>query len=71
MFKPYNLPLRGFFFNSNFAMILATTGGEKAGPLVEYERRIASGDLMEGDHFQVKFILVAVACELSFPVLFQ
>lgn len=43
-------------------MILATTGGEKAGPLVEYERRIASGDLIEGDHFQVKFVLVGVAC---------
>lgn len=47
-------------FNSRFALILATSGGEKAGPLVEFERRIASGELIEGDHFQVKFILVGV-----------
>ncbi|KAF3333057.1 lactation elevated protein 1-like protein [Carex littledalei] len=37
-------------------MILATSDGEKAGPLVEYERRIASGELIEGDHFQVDTI---------------
>ncbi|KAJ1691797.1 hypothetical protein LUZ63_015952 [Rhynchospora breviuscula] len=35
---------------------IATPNGEKAGPLVEYERRIASGELIEGDHFQVDTI---------------
>ncbi|KAJ3693359.1 hypothetical protein LUZ60_008839 [Juncus effusus] len=29
---------------------------EKVGPLIEYERRIASGELVEGDHFQVDTI---------------
>ncbi|KAJ4769498.1 Lactation elevated protein 1 [Rhynchospora pubera] len=35
---------------------IATPNGEKAGPFVEYERRIASGELIEGDHFQVDTI---------------
>lgn len=36
---------------SKFKCLMADTN--RAGPLVEYERRIASGELMDGDTCQV------------------
>ena len=35
------------------AMYVTESNGERAGPLVEYERRIAAGELMDGDLCQV------------------
>ncbi|XP_072970758.1 uncharacterized protein [Typha angustifolia] len=51
--------------NMVFLRALSTTstddsnrGVERAGPLVEYERRIASGDLVDGDNFQLDTLQV-------------
>jgi hypothetical protein len=41
-----------FFFN--ILSLLATLDNEKASPMAEYERRIASGELRAGDTFQVQ-----------------
>lgn len=41
-----------FFLNIFF--LLATLDNGKAGPMAEYKRRIASGELLAGDTFQVQ-----------------
>jgi len=41
----------------------------RGGPMVEYERRIASGDLVDGDSFQVLFwCLTKSSCLGYFPI---
>lgn len=36
----------------------------RGGPLIEYERRIAAGELMEGDDFQVQIPVLHISVEL-------
>jgi len=45
------LPFGGLLNQLNYFLTLSDTG--RGGPMVEYERRIASGELVDGDSFQV------------------
>lgn len=43
-----------FFFSFVLDFVVSVTETNRGGPLVEYERRIASGELVEGDSCQVE-----------------
>ncbi|XP_068647699.1 uncharacterized protein [Aristolochia californica] len=53
----HNVPLSRTLFTPAakypLGALSSTASGVKAGPLAEYERRIASGELVDGDSFQV------------------
>lgn len=36
----------------------------RGGPLIEYERRIAAGELLEGDNFQVQILFLHTSVEM-------
>lgn len=65
-----------FFFLCVFVLefVVLVTETSRAGPLVEYERRIANSELVEGDSCQVECVhftlMPDLIDELNFPSLF-
>jgi len=52
---PFYLLFLGGILINLFAFFNFAVDIRRGGPMVEYERRIASGELVDGDSFQVLF----------------